>query len=429
MSRTSESFREFVRLASGRDGVRAAMRGLAGLSVQSRDSVYRGAPADRTTNRDHIDVMVTPGELNDLHGTGFLVKRVFAGQPGFVALRVRDDYAGVHDFGEEAQLIRLQGARRPEIYAAALAAVRGRKVGTVYSVPYTTEDLMLAMAVSDISGAPLCLWEMDDQCIAHPKIPRPIMREFLGKCRLRLATHTELRDAYEEAFGFTFGILPAVVPASLVREGPIARDPPRSNGALLGSVWSRGWLDQLAEVLHRAKERLDWYGNHQAAWLGLTSEQLTAMPLQPHGVVREPVLAGWLVNHPFVVVPTSELRGDVAETEAIAALSLPGRILFAVAAAHTPVLLVGSERTPAAAFIRRHSIGEVVPYDAAAFSVAATRLRQPEVQAKLRENARRLAPGLTDAGVGDWLQRSIAAGMPSDDRFEWIFPREGKGAP
>jgi hypothetical protein len=368
-------------------------------------------------------VVVTPGELNDLHGTGFLVKRVFAGQKGFVALRVRDDYGGVHDFGDEAHLVPLQGARRPEVYAAALAAIRGRTVRVVYSVPYTTEDLMLAMAASDVSGAPLCLWEMDDQCIAHPKIPHPLMREFLGKCRLRLATHTELRDAYEETFGFTFGVLPAVVPAALVREDPLAKAELRVNGALLGSVWSRKWLDNLADVLRRGRERLDWYGNHRGPWLALSASDLAAMPLEAHGVVKEPALAEILATHPFAVVPTSELRGEVAETEAIAALSLPGRILFAVAASHTPILVVGSERTPAAAFVRRHGIGEVVPYEPSAFAAAAARLRRPDVQIRLRENARRLAPGLSDAGVGEWINRSIAAGAPHDDRFERIFPR------
>jgi len=370
-----------------------------------------------------IDVMVTPGELNDLHGTGFLVKRVFAGQKGFVALRVRDDYGGVHDFGDEARLIPLHGARRPEVYAAALAAVGGRSVRTVYSVPYTTEDVTLAMAVSDVSGAPLCLWEMDDQCIAHPKIPRPLMREFLGKCRLRLATHTELRDAYEEAFGLAFGVLPAVVPAALVREAPRPEVALRQNGALLGSVWSRQWLNQLAGVLQGGRERLEWYGNHQARWLGLSPDDLAAMPIEPHGVVKEPALAEKLATHPFAVVPTSELKGDVSEVEGIAALSLPGRILFAVASAHTPILIVGSERTPAAAFVRRHAIGEVVSYQPAAFAAAAARLRRPEVQAKARENARRLAPSLSDAGVAAWLRQSIAAGAPHDDRFERLFPR------
>jgi hypothetical protein len=125
------------------------------------------------------------------------------------------------------------------------------------------------------------------------------------------------------------------------------------------------------------------------------------------------------------VVPTSELKGDVAESEAIAALSLPGRILFAVAAAHTPIIVVGSERTPAAALVRRHGLGEVVPYDAGAFKAAADRLRRPEVQAEVRERARRLAPSLSDAGVGDWLDRSLAAGAPHDDRFERLFPRGG----
>ena len=370
-----------------------------------------------------VDVMVTPGELNDLHGTGFLVKRVFAGREGIVSLRVRDDYGGVHDFGEEAHLVPLRGARRAEVYSAALAAVRGRPVRAVYSVPYTSEDLTLAMAVSDVSGAPLCLWEMDDQCIAVPNIPRPLMREFLEKCRIRFATHAELRDAYEEAFGLAFGILPAVVPTRLVRKDPLPAWEPRAHGALLGSVWSRRWLDQLAEVLERGGERLEWYGNHQAPGLRLAPDDLAAMPIEPHGVVKEPALAEALTRHPFVVVPTSELQGEVSEAEALAALSLPGRILFAVAAAHSPVLVVGSERTPAAAFVRRHAIGDVVPYDASAFSAAAARLRRPEKQAELRENARMLAPSLSDSGIGDWLEQSIAAGAPRDDRFERLFPR------
>jgi hypothetical protein len=423
-------FYPLARLDMHRDRLRAALGG----SGPSAWPVHGPGGAEGSVAgalAGPLEVVVTPQEMNDLHGTGFLVKRVFAGRRGILSLRIRDEYGGVHDFGEEVHLIRLDQARRPEVYAAALGALRGRAVRAVYSVPYTSEDLTLAMAVRDVTGAPLCLWEMDDQCIAHPKIPRPLMREFLGKCQFRLATHAELRDAYEESFGFPFGILPAVVPRALVRSELLPSATRGAQGALLGSVWSRTWLDDLAALLGKVRERLTWYGNHRSPGLRLAESELAAMPFDARGVVREPELADALKGHPFAVVPTSELQGDVSESEAIAALSLPGRILFAVAAAHTPILVVGSERTPAAAFVRRHAIGEVVPYDPAAFKAAADRLRRPEAQVELRERARQLAPSLSDDGVGEWLDRSIVAGAPHDDRFERLFPRQrpGPGAP
>ena len=372
-----------------------------------------------------LEVVVTPNEMNDLHGTGFLVKRVFAGQGGILSLRIRNDYGGVHDFGDEAHRLEIDAKCRPEAYAAALATVAGRPVRTVYSVPYTAADLLLAMAVSDVTGAPLCLWEMDDQCVSLPKIPQTLMREFLEKCRLRLATHAELRDAYEATFGLPFFVLPAVAPARLVRPGVPSRVVPGAPGALLGSVWSREWLDRLVAVLSKAGEALDWYGNHQAPGLRLDAADLASMPLRPHGVVAEPALAEALLGHPFAVVPTDALDGPPTEHTAIAELSLPGRILFAVATAQVPILVVGSDRTAAAAFVRRHGIGRVVPYDPPALAAAAAELRNPEVQAKLRARATALAPLLSDAGVGEWLRRSVGEGRAHDDRFDRLFPREG----
>ncbi len=406
-------------LAQARERLQESSRGRwTALPRRTRTSgAARATPA--------LDVVVTPNEMNDLHGTGFLVKRVFAGQRGILSLRIRDDYGGVHDFGDEARLLRFDAGRRPEAYAAALAAVAGRPVRAVYAVPYTTADLLLAMAVGDVTGAPTCIWEMDDQCVALPKIPRPLMREFLEKCRLRLATHSELRDAYEDAFGLPFGVLPAVVPARLVRPGAPARAVPGASGALLGSVWSRGWLDRLAAVLSRAGETLDWYGNHQAPGLRLSAADLADLPLRVHGVLAEPALAEALLDHPFAVVPTDALEGSRTEHTAIAELSLPGRILFAAAAAQVPILVVGSELTPAAAFVLRHGIGRVVPYDGRALAAAAEELRDPAVQAAIRARADALTPALSDAGVGEWLRGSIEAGRPLDDRFERIFPREG----
>jgi len=422
-------FTRLARLANLRERLQDHARGNGADAhpAAAGSGVDRGASqaALSTLMPGPLDVVVTPNEMNDLHGTGFLVKRVFSDQRPILSLRIRDDYGGVHDFGAEAHRLDVDPARRPEAYAAALAAVAGRPVRAVYSIPYTAADLLLAMAISDVTAAPLCLWEMDDQCVALPKIPRPLMREFLEKCRLRLATHAELRDAYEAAFGLPFGVLPAVVPAGLVRPGVPSRAPAGAPGALLGSVWSRAWLDQLAAVLSGAGETLDWYGNHQAPGLRLEAADLAAMPLRPHGVVAEPALAEALLVHPFAVVPTDALDGPPTEITAIAQLSLPGRILFAVAAAQVPILVVGSDQTPAAAFVQRHGIGMVVPYESAAFRAASAELRDPDVQARLRARAAALAPGLSDAGVEEWLRRSVEDGQPHDDRFERLFPREG----
>lgn len=376
-------------------------------------------------------MVVTPNEMNNLHGTGFLVKRVFAGQRAVLSVRIRDDYGGVQDFGHEAHRLEIDARRRPDAYRAAVEMIGGRSVQAVYSVPYTVEDLLLAMAVSDVSGAPLCLWEMDDQCVALPRIPRLLMQEVLEKCRLRLATHAELRDAYEDAFGLPFGILPAVVPAHLVRPGVASCAAPDASGALLGSVWSRKWLDVLADLLSRVGETLDWYGNHRAPGLRLEETELAGMPLRAHGVVAEPALADAIVRHPFVVVPTDALDGPPTEYTAVAQLSLPGRILFAVASAQTPVLVVGSDRTAAAAFVRHHGIGRVVPYDRSAFAEAVAELRRPDVQAEMRARAAKLAPAFSDAGVTEWLDASVKSGRPWDDRFERAFapsrlPRDGQ---
>jgi hypothetical protein len=263
---------------------------------------------------------------------------------------------------------------------------------------------------------------MDDQCVVGSNIPRPLMREFLEKCHLRLATHTELRDAYEETFGLPFACLPAVVPARLVRPSPAPAPPAGARGALMGSVWSQRWLDRLLATIRKAGVAIDWYGNHRAVWLKLDDDELRAGGLHPHGVVAEPALVEQLTRHPFVLVPTGTLQ-DEPEFDAIATLSLPGRILFAVAAASTPVIVVGSPRTAAAAFVERHGLGVTVPYDADALRAAVAQVTHPETQDRIRRAAASLGPSLSDRGVGEWLAASVAARRPVDDRFERLFPR------
>ena len=131
-------------------------------------------------------------------------------------------------------------------------------------------------------------------------------------------------------------------------------------------------------------------------------------------------LAEKLRQYPFVLVPAGALDSD-ENNRGVANLSLPGRILFAVASSHTPILFVGSDRTCGARFIRHFGVGEIVPYDAAAIRAAIDRLTSPDIQQQMRRNAALIAQELSDRGLVEWMTRSIAMGRPVDRRFEDLF--------
>ena len=197
---------------------------------------------------------------------------------------------------------------------------------------------------------------------------------------------------------------------------------PARSGALIGSFWEQAWFDGLCDALEHRGARIDWYGNNRSRWVRYPERDLLRAGITAHGVVSEEQLAAALRRYPFVIVPVGMLDGTELHP-GIARLSLPGRILFTAAASNTPVIVVGNENTCGAHFVRRFGIGEVVPYDGAKLVAAMDRLSQPEAQAKLRANALRIAPALSDRGISAWLTASIERGQPADSRFEDLFAR------
>jgi hypothetical protein len=248
------------------------------------------------------------------------------------------------------------------------------------------------------------------------------MQECLEACSLRLTTHPELRDAYQEKFGLATYILPAVVPAHLVRtqSNECAWDGRTRSAALLGSFWDQSWFDRLCSALEFCRCSTDWYGQNNSPWLKFPPEALARARIRPFGIVPEDRLAAELNKYPFVIVPAGALDGRDNHTAA-ASLSLPGRILFAAATAHTPILIVGSERNCGARFVRHYGIGTVAPYEAQALVAAMDHLRDPKVQSQMRRNAAALSASLSDEGAAEWLSASIEQGRPADNRFEEVF--------
>jgi hypothetical protein len=121
-----------------------------------------------------------------------------------------------------------------------------------------------------------------------------------------------------------------------------------------------------------------------------------------------------------VIVPVGALDG--AETNhGVAALSLPGRILFAAATSNTPVLIVGNAATCGARFVTHFGIGETVPYNAAALRAAMERISRTDWQARYRARAASIARRFSDRGVSEWLFASIELGRLADRRFDEAF--------
>jgi hypothetical protein len=265
---------------------------------------------------------------------------------------------------------------------------------------------------------------MDDQNVTIPAIPDSLMREFLDRCDLRLTTHSEMREAYESKYGLKFYLLPAVVPARLISTSVSQPEPElvrERTAALVGSIWGRTWFDRLKTVISDSGLACHWFGNHQNPAFRISAEELVEAGIQARGVVSEEVLADQLRRFPFAIVPTGTLdeNDDAAWASS---LSLPGRILFVLATSNTPIILLGSSKTPAAKLIEHFRIGVRCDYTAESFLSAVHRVIEPECQAEMRANAVRIAPKLSAEGVGDWIDRSLELGRARDDRFEQLMP-------
>jgi hypothetical protein len=367
-------------------------------------------------------VVITANEINDLHGTGPLIKRVCKGWPNVFSIRARDDW-GKHDFGDWNLCLSPRPENRPEFFKTVLKTLRGREISTILCVPFLQDDFLSSIAIQECFGAKLCTWMMDDQNVASSNIPDSLVREMLERSSLRLATHPELRFAYEQKFGLPFHILPAIVPSELISShavNPVIGDSQRRRGALIGSFWDQIWFDRLCAALARCDCDIDWFGNNASPWLNFSAPSLKAAGITAHGVIPESRLSDELKQYSFVIVPSGVLNKGETNTS-IARLSLPGRILFALATAHTPILLVGDERTCGARFIQHFGIGIVVPYDGSAIAAAMDRLSEAATQRLMRQRAASISRFLGDEGITGWLSASIALGRPVDARFADLF--------
>ncbi len=185
-------------------------------------------------------------------------------------------------------------------------------------------------------------------------------------------------------------------------------------GALLGNVWGAHWLTLLQATVKDSGVTLEWYSN---ADFPLEREELLASRIHPQPPHEDDALVRALRATWFAVLPSGTLDSS-DDRHFIARNSLPSRLIFLMATAHIPVIVLGSRETTAARFVEEHAIGLVADYDRNSFLAAVRRILDREENIAMRKRAFAMSPRYADAGAAEWIWQSLAAGQPIDRRFE-----------
>ena len=373
------------------------------------------------------DVILTPNEITDRHGTGVLLNRIFGGGRDLLSIRSSNLYRE-HSLPGLNLCFNHEGLSRAESFERVLHVLNGSTVQRILCVPFHSDDLITALTLKELFAAPLCTYVMDDNNIYAHGIPDELMREVLSKSDLRLAISPEMRDEYEKKYSLKFWILPPVVAKESLKSNRElgSLEPTKGHtGVLVGNLWSRRWLDRLRQTVKQAGLRLDWYGNTQASWLKTSSEELAQDGIVDCGFLPEKELTQRLRRYAYAVIPSGSLEEKDDRPE-IARLSLPTRMPYLLAAGHIPMLVLGSAQTAAARFVDRFGVGSVTGYNPRQLQQAVEDICQAERQKVLRRNAAQHAILFSAEGLADWIWRSLQRGEACDERFEPAFCRDSR---
>lgn len=380
-------------------------------------------PLRRDAIRD-ADAIVTTNEVTDRHGTGVILGRIFGSSPNILSVRSENLYPE-HHLGAAQLSFAHEGLSRQQSFARVMYALNGCTVRRVLCVPFKPDELITALVLKELFGAPLCTFVMDDNNIFSHGIADELMQEVLSKSELRLAISPEMRDAYEAKYNLKFFILPPVVASNSVQTCPhipSGQKVQERTGVLVGNIWSRNWLEQLRQTVRSAGLRLDWYGNASANWLKTNPADLRKDGIVDCGFLPERELTARVRDYPYALIPSGSLdeKGDRPE---IARLSLPTRMPYLMAALNMPMIVLGSPNTGAARFLERFGVGRTTPYHGEGLRQTVEEICQPATQVALRRRAADRGTLFGAANLDDWIWRSLEQGEPCDERFEEAFGR------
>jgi hypothetical protein len=382
----------------------------------------RFSPVAQKPPPQDADAIVAHIEINDHHGVGVLLGRLFGQSGNIVSIRSHNFYNGKQDFGAMHACIAHGAASRDMVFWKVLEAMGGVAIQRVVCVPYFPDDALNAIALKEAFGVPLCTYLMDDQNLCVNGIPDSTMTELLAKSSLRLAISPEMCAGYEAKYGRKIWFMPPLAPARLIPQ-QLNQVPEQilhgKTSLILGNIWGQHWLSLLRETVRGSGITLRWYNNGQFPWLTCSKGRLASDGIVPQEGPpdSDDRLVEILRQAPFVVVPSGTLEAS-DDRQFIAKLSFPSRIPYILATSHTPILVLGHPDTAAARAVTRFGIGMVAPYERRAFLGAVETITRPDLNLAMRRAAFRLSLRFADAGAAGWLWQSLAKGEPVDSRYE-----------
>lgn len=375
---------------------------------------------------DPADLVITACEVNDAHGTGTLIRRMFTDWSSIVSFRTHNFYDETQNFGAANFCLPLAQGSRVELSSAIQIYMNGAKVRRTLCIPYLPGEAIVSLTVKELYGTPLCTYVMDDKNVAADGISDSLMEELLARSDLRLVIGPEMRDAYEKKYGMRFWVVPPLVSEEVIRTtlAPTPANGMAPRGVLLGNIWGQRWLDLLRKTFRGTGQKIDWYCNiKDPKMLNFNREDMEQDGIRLMDPVPESDLPSTLGRYSYAVVPTDPLDGkSPAAVMAIARYSLPSRIPTLVTTSHLPMLVIGSAATSAAGFVERFQLGRISPYDSQKVLSAINELLDSNVQKQIRERSLALGPHFSARNSADWIWRSLEMGEPCDLRYETLLP-------
>ncbi len=363
---------------------------------------------------EHVDVLVSCNEVNERHGTGILIKRMFADHTRVVSVRATDDYGGDQQWGRVQAVAPKVARDRAGLSRWVLQLTHRYHIDRIFCVPYGERELELAMALRDATKAPFCLYVMDDHNVHDNGISDAAMRESIEKATVCLAISSDLRDHYELKYSRRFWVAPPTIMHRQVEPD----SPVPGTAVIVGNIWGKSWLDQLRETIRGSGLHVTWFANNpNAAWLGSSLEGLERDGITMMPALSEPELAQRLKTFEVALLPsTPEI--ETSENSGVAALSLPSRVPFILGASSLPVIVLGDDRTCASRFVRHFGVGTGCPYSPVGLQSALDMVRSNEWKADHADRLTSLRAALDCADVPGWFRSTLDSGSPVNLQFE-----------
>jgi hypothetical protein len=368
-------------------------------------------------------LLVTHAELCGRHGTGALLLKLLRNEPSLTVF-YSHDFFKIHDTEAPAFHIVHSGRLFQNGAKLVRSLLTDKTIRRILCVPFYKDDVQTALTAQACTGAPLALYIMDDQNIHVHEIPDDMLGRLIDRANICFAISPALCAAYEQKYQRRFWLAPPTADPDLFVPPDYhftPNTPPR--GLVVGNVWSSQILSRFRETVRLSGLQIDWCGNAGKPFVELDPVELSKEGIFLKSHLPEPSLIELARTADYAVIPGGTLDGTDTH-EWLARASLPSRMVYLMATANLPLIVMGHIQTAAAQFVINLGLGTVCDYSADHFQKAVREVTDGTTSARVRARARSLSPAFSTRELSNWLWESMDKGKAVDERFEALIPRD-----